>query len=336
MRESVTAETPHRPWRRPSRVLAGLAAGVLVACGGGGGEENSTSTTQSTAVAGAATTASVASPVLVGPSDHRRAMICGFEVAPNVLRGTVLRVHDGDTVTLSSSPNDLAIRLEGIDAPELLQTHGLAARDALAAAVLGRSVLVAHQANDAYGRVVGSVFTEDCIYANARQLETGQAWLYRAYQCELALSLRLSLQAREAQARAGRLGLWADASPVAPWVYRNGVDPAVPTCAGDTAALAGISAMLGSGVPTAGPGSLSGEAAGSGTGATFTGTGSSSGSSTSTGGSASGTGSAGYCGPKTSCTQMSSCAEAKQYLACGLRSLDGDGDGTPCEGLCGG
>jgi endonuclease YncB( thermonuclease family) len=38
---------------------------------------------------------------------------------------------------------------------------------------------------------------------------------------------------------------------------------------------------------------------------------------------------------KKRCDQMSSCAEAKDYLSrCGNKSLDGDSDGTPCEELC--
>ena len=41
------------------------------------------------------------------------------------------------------------------------------------------------------------------------------------------------------------------------------------------------------------------------------------------------------CGNKKHCSQMSSCEEAKFYLTqCGVKSLDGDGDGTPCEALC--
>ena len=43
----------------------------------------------------------------------------------------------------------------------------------------------------------------------------------------------------------------------------------------------------------------------------------------------------GTCGSKKYCKQMSSCEEAKQYLACGVSSLDRDGDGVPCESLCG-
>lgn len=41
------------------------------------------------------------------------------------------------------------------------------------------------------------------------------------------------------------------------------------------------------------------------------------------------------CGFKTKCGQMDSCAEARFYLTeCGLRRLDRDNDGVPCESLC--
>lgn len=41
------------------------------------------------------------------------------------------------------------------------------------------------------------------------------------------------------------------------------------------------------------------------------------------------------CAGKKTCKQMVSCAEAKFYLAqCGVKSLDGDRDGTPCNSLC--
>ncbi|WP_224994316.1 thermonuclease family protein [Cesiribacter sp. SM1] len=41
------------------------------------------------------------------------------------------------------------------------------------------------------------------------------------------------------------------------------------------------------------------------------------------------------CGSKTRCSQMTSCEEAMYYLKeCGVTTLDGDGDGMPCEALC--
>lgn len=42
----------------------------------------------------------------------------------------------------------------------------------------------------------------------------------------------------------------------------------------------------------------------------------------------------GNCGSKKYCKDMTSCDEAKQYLSCGISSLDKDGDGVPCESLC--
>jgi len=41
------------------------------------------------------------------------------------------------------------------------------------------------------------------------------------------------------------------------------------------------------------------------------------------------------CGDKRYCSQMDSCQEAIFYLKqCGVTTLDGDNDGTPCEAIC--
>jgi endonuclease YncB( thermonuclease family) len=43
------------------------------------------------------------------------------------------------------------------------------------------------------------------------------------------------------------------------------------------------------------------------------------------------------CGKKRYCSQMASCDEAHFYLTrCGVKTLDGNGDGEPCENLCAG
>lgn len=42
------------------------------------------------------------------------------------------------------------------------------------------------------------------------------------------------------------------------------------------------------------------------------------------------------CGNRHTCKEMESCEQARFYLKeCALTRLDGDGDGTPCEALCG-
>ncbi len=41
------------------------------------------------------------------------------------------------------------------------------------------------------------------------------------------------------------------------------------------------------------------------------------------------------CGKKHLCSQMTTCEEAKIYLLhCGIKTLDGNSDGVPCESLC--
>lgn len=41
------------------------------------------------------------------------------------------------------------------------------------------------------------------------------------------------------------------------------------------------------------------------------------------------------CASKRHCSEMSSCEEARHHLAkCGIKALDGNGDGVPCEKLC--
>ena len=41
------------------------------------------------------------------------------------------------------------------------------------------------------------------------------------------------------------------------------------------------------------------------------------------------------CGANRKCGEMTSCEEARFYLEkCGVKQLDGDGDGVPCESLC--
>lgn len=43
------------------------------------------------------------------------------------------------------------------------------------------------------------------------------------------------------------------------------------------------------------------------------------------------------CGSKKYCSEMTTCEEARHYLTqCGLKTLDGNGDGVPCESLCSG
>ena len=157
---------------------------------------------------------------------------CGLSVGAGRISGTVSSVYDGDTLTVAGQ----SIRLDSIDAPELTQAHGEASRDQLAAWVLGQRVTVTFAKTDRYDRVVGTVFTLDCRNTNLRQVASGAAWYYEAYRCEIDSRQRTALATAQASAKAARLGLWA-VPAVAPWIYRNGIDPQVPeTCPNGDAA----------------------------------------------------------------------------------------------------
>jgi endonuclease YncB( thermonuclease family) len=129
------------------------------------------------------------------------------------LQGKVVRVSDGDTLTLLVERKQVVVRLSEIDAPELKQAFGKRARESLGALCAEHDAVVRTSGTDRYGRVLGRV---DCggVDANAEQVRRGMAWV-----CDRYVTDR-GLYALQDQARGARLGLWSDVSPVAPWDWR--------------------------------------------------------------------------------------------------------------------
>jgi endonuclease YncB( thermonuclease family) len=208
--------------------LIGLGLALLLgACGGGG--DNGGAVQPSGGSASVATIDDLTAAAGTAASTQG-STLCGFDVGAKHLQGLVSAVHDGDTVTLNAAGVIHKIRLGGIDAPELAQAFGSSSHAALASAVLGKTVQVAYSQTDQYGRIIGAVFTAGCEYVNLKQVALGMAWFYRAYQCELSAPLRAQFAKAEDAAVASKTGLWLDADPTAPWLYRNGVDPVVPIC----------------------------------------------------------------------------------------------------------
>lgn len=115
--------------------------------------------------------------------------------------GTVMDVHDGDTITLApggARDTPIAIRLYGIDAPELAQKYGITSRDALRRMLPRESIVqVIPMGMDRYGRSTGLV-----IHAgqgiNAAMLREGQAWLYKR-SCRAKFYRHWLKEARNAQ-----------------------------------------------------------------------------------------------------------------------------------------
>jgi len=154
------------------------------------------------------------------------ALLCAaasLSIAPaaaEALRGRVVGVADGDTITvLAAGTRRERVRLAGIDAPESKQAYGAAAKRHLSALVYGAEVTVEYDKRDRYGRVVGRVL-RDGTDAGLALLASGHAWHYRRYAHEQPAAERAAYASAEREARAGRRGLWADPAPVAPWDWR--------------------------------------------------------------------------------------------------------------------
>jgi len=132
------------------------------------------------------------------------------------LSGRVVRVADGDTVSvLDASNTQYKIRLFGIDTPEQDQPYGGAAKRALADLVSNRTVGVVVVATDDYGRQVGTLY-RDGTNINLAMVAGGHAWWYRHYAPH-----ERRLEVAEQAAREQRLGLWATTNPVPPWDWRR-------------------------------------------------------------------------------------------------------------------
>lgn len=135
--------------------------------------------------------------------------------AKGILTGTVVGVHDGDSLTLLVAGNtQFKIRLEAIDAPELGQEFGNNAKQGLGDMVHGRDVRVEITGRDKYKRYLGFVLF-DGSNVNHQMIVRGLAWHFVEY------SDSEEFTASEEAARGAKSGLWSAFNPMAPWDYRD-------------------------------------------------------------------------------------------------------------------
>ena len=131
----------------------------------------------------------------------------------------VVQVTDGDTIIAEPAEggNRVRVRLYGIDAPELRQPYGGAAKDFVVAMVLFQAVDVREvsQGRDRYGRVVAIVVAGGKS-VQEELLREGLAWVWTRYcrSCD-------EWEALQADARRAGRGLWAAPVPAPPWEWRK-------------------------------------------------------------------------------------------------------------------
>ena len=174
--------------------------------------------------AGVAAAAAAPPPVAaIAPADAAPAMQPVAAPPPTVAvprsrLWRVVGVQDGDTVTCLDDLNQQRkIGLADIDAPEISQDYGKTAREALAGMVFGRTVEVVDGGPAATGAPTARL-SVDGIDVSRQMVATGNAWQDPASQ-------ERSLGTDQSQAKAAKLGLWADAAPTPPWQYRSQGQP---------------------------------------------------------------------------------------------------------------
>ena len=92
---------------------------------------------------------------------------------PKITCGIVIKVYDGDTITVAAYLPEsnkkvykFAIRLRGIDSPELRgssateKKHAIVARDALSGRILNQYIDIKNVSTEKYGRLLADVYFE--------------------------------------------------------------------------------------------------------------------------------------------------------------------------------
>ena len=126
----------------------------------------------------------------------------------------VLRVIDGDSITVRVDQTSYRIRLAEIDAPEMDQAWGEESKSALQEKLGNEEVALEIIDVDRYSRLVARVFLNG-RQINREMVEEGHAWVYLEYLRDE------TLLDPEGKAKKKKLGLWASEAAVAPWLWRK-------------------------------------------------------------------------------------------------------------------
>jgi endonuclease YncB( thermonuclease family) len=130
------------------------------------------------------------------------------------LVGKVVKIQDGDTLTVLVNKAQIRVRLDAIDAPEHGQAFGKRSQQSLTQLCAAKQAWIEDRGKDRYGRTIGRV-TCDGADANSEQVRRGMAWVFVRYAPKGS-----PLYVLEKDARLRAVGLWADPRPVAPWEWR--------------------------------------------------------------------------------------------------------------------
>ena len=135
-----------------------------------------------------------------------------FPLSLFALSAKVVKISDGDTITVLSGKKQTKVRLYGIDAPEKKQDYGQRSKQFLASLIAGQVVEVEPKGKDRYKRTLGIIYHKGQDI-NAQMVLNGYAWAYVKYS-------KMYVD-QEKLARENKRGLWQSSNPTPPWVWRK-------------------------------------------------------------------------------------------------------------------
>lgn len=136
------------------------------------------------------------------------------------LYGKVEKIDEGDVLTMNNLNRSIKIRLLGIDAPEKGQAFAEVSRQHLSDLVLNKFVVVHYSGLGEMNQIVGRVIVGE-MDVSAQMIRDGAAWYAGRDGNLLSPAEREMYGESEKLAREERRGLWEDASPVAPWNFKQ-------------------------------------------------------------------------------------------------------------------
>jgi micrococcal nuclease len=126
----------------------------------------------------------------------------------------VTNVSDGDTFKVALDGRTHTVRIVGVNAPEKKECYGSEATAAMTRLVNGKRVWLERDAQqgdkDKYGRLLRFVWLDDRTSINRQLLLEGFG--YEVLYSKKPHKYRASFQAAQAEAKAAKRGLWADAT----------------------------------------------------------------------------------------------------------------------------
>lgn len=163
--------------------------------------------------------------------------------------GQVILVKDGSNIFVKSGDKTYQVKLYGIECPALEQEFGEQARQFVENMLKGKEVWVDVKRVDHSKRSVSRVVI-DGKDVSVELAKAGLAWYDSRVYAEPAVA------GAQAEAQAGKAGIWSQSNPVSPWDYRyskSGVTPVMSKDIGNIPVGSFNGGMVPASSPTSAP-----------------------------------------------------------------------------------